>query len=132
VKHADTSDIPRILQMARAFHDAHGEGAFNAEVTQAFIQNALQSGCVLFSRGSFLIGYIIPDPGKGGALVAHEVFWWSEEGKGAEIREAFENWAKQHGASEVHISHPWGAKRVGGMLEKAGYEPATQVWRKVI
>jgi hypothetical protein len=132
VRHATASDIPAIVDMARAFSAAHGEDGIDESLTASFVANAIQSGCVLVSEGSFLIGFLAPDPSKGTSLVAHEAFWWSSTGKGQDLREAFEVWAKENGASEVQFSHPWRAERVGRMLEQAGYEPATKVWRKVI
>jgi len=130
---AGPSDIPRIVQMAERFHNAHGQDFdFDPASAETFIANAAQRGCVLVSEASFFIGFIIPDPANFGRVVAHEAFWWSEEGKGKELRETFEEWAKAMGAAEIQFSHPWEAKRVGKMLEKAGYEPATKVWRKVI
>jgi len=128
--------MPALVTMAREFHALHGQDhEFDADSAQSFIFNALQRGCVLFSEGSFLIGFLAPDPANFGVLVAHEAFWWSSEGKGTELREAFEmwaRWARQAGAREVQFSHPWEAKRVGKILQKAGYEPATKVWRKVV
>jgi len=125
--------MPALVEMAREFHETYGRGhPFDAASAAQFIGNALQRGCVLFSDDSFLIGFLMPDPANFGVIVAHEVFWWSAEGKGRDLRETFEAWAKASGASEVQFSHPWEAKPVGKMLEKAGYEPAVKVWRKVV
>lgn len=132
IRLATAADMPALIEMARAFHKAHGNSAFDPETTRAFIANALERGCVLFSEGSFLIGFLAPDPGQFGSLVAHEAFWWSSEGKGRDLREAFEAWGRSMGATEIQFSHPWEAKRVGDMLRRAGYVPATKVWRKVV
>jgi hypothetical protein len=130
---AKPEDIPRIVEMARDFHEKYGEAHdFIEEDAAAFIAASMERGCVLASEASFLIGIVAPDPANFGVLIGHEVFWWSSEGKGTELREAFEEWTKAMGANEVQFSHPWTARRVGAMLKKAGYEPATKVWRKVI
>jgi hypothetical protein len=133
IRLATEDDLPELVEMARAFHDAHGQGfPFDEKSAETFIINAGQRGCVLFSEGSFLIGFLMPDPANFNVLVAHEAFWWSSTGKGKALREAFEKWAKAAGAREVQFSHPWEAERVGEVLKGAGYEPATKVWRKVI
>lgn len=133
IRAATVDDIPAIVDMARAFHEAHGQDfEFSDESVEKFVAVSIQNGCVLFSERSFFIGFIAPDPANFGRLVAHEAFWWSEEGKGTELRETFEEWAAAMGAVEIQFSHPWDAKRVGKMLQQAGYEPATKVWRKVV
>jgi hypothetical protein len=61
IRLATEDDLPELVKMAQAFHDAHGQGfPFDEKSAETFIINAGQRGCVLFSEGSFLIGFLDP------------------------------------------------------------------------
>ena len=103
---------------------------FDPSSTATFFSRMIAGGVVFMTEGGFLAGMIGPEPSNARYLVAHEAFWWSEDRSGLRLRKAFEEWAKKNGCSEVQFSHPEGEEVVGRILERAGYEPATRVWRK--
>lgn len=128
---ATLSDLPALVAMGRRFHEAKQKRyPFRADSTEAFFSKMLSVGIVFIAEDGFLVGFAAGEPSNGRYVVAHEVFWWSEGRSGIRLRKAFEQWAKEMGCDEVQFSHPEGESVVSRLLERAGYAPATQVWRK--
>lgn len=133
IREATEADIPRLLGFARRFHEAKQDRyGFDAASTEGFFRQVLAIGVVLIGSDGFLAGFALPEPSNSGHRVAHEAFWWSEGRDGLRLRKKFEQWAAAEGCCEVQFSHPEGERTVEKILTRAGYEPATRVWRKAI
>lgn len=117
------------MRMGQQFHASSGNGTFSPERMRKFLAGILDAGVIFITDDGFLAGLAAPELSSDW-IVAHEVLWWSEGRCGAKLRKAFEAWASETGCDEVQFSHPAANATVGAILERAGYEPATKVWRK--
>lgn len=78
------------------------------------------SGAVFRSPKGMIGGYIAPAPWDVTHKIANETFWWSEDGQGKALVQAYENWAKAN-ADEIRMSmlchmRPLATARVLGSL----------------
>lgn len=128
---ATEADLPRIVEMGRRFHEQTLEAAFSADRLKEVVSSLMMHGVVFVTEGGFLAGTIMQNVSDDG-LTAHEVLWWSEDGRGQELRERFEAWAKAAGCNAVEFSFPASRQQVGRVLGRYQYAPVTQVIRKEI
>ena len=126
---ATVADIPLLVEMMRRFHKAkEARFPFNASDAATSIARIIESGVVFMTEGGFIAGMKASAMTNARHVTAHEILWWSEDGQGRVLRQAFEDWASD--SDDMEISHPHSAETVGAMLHRAGYSPATKVWRK--
>lgn len=106
IRQATPDDMPHILACARAFH-AYGvwkhvpldETAFCA-FAEAVVNGA---GAIFVSDDGMCGGVVSPFYFNPAFRLAAELFWWAPS-EGRALREAFEAWAKDQGASAVQFS----------------------------
>lgn len=60
---------------------------------------------VIRSAGGFICGGLHPHPWNAQVKQAIEIAWWSEDGAGAHLLGAFENWARAHGAASIVMAY---------------------------
>lgn len=128
---ATQADAVSILGMARRFHEQELTTEFCADRVREILIPLLDGGGVFITPAGFIAGMAVQNVSDK-ELTAHEVLWWSEDGRGADLRRAFENWAHEVGCSAVEISHPSQKKAVGRLLGRVGYKPQTDILRKVL
>lgn len=128
---ATRADLAAILGMARRFHEKELKTKFSPERVREIIISLIDGGGVFITTRGFIAGCAIQNVSDED-WTAHEVLWWSEDGRGAELRGAFEDWAQGCGCSAVEVSHPSTKKSVGRLLQRAGYAPQTDIHRKVL
>lgn len=105
VRFADPSDLPRLLDMGRAFHEAaKPEHPWSADDFATLVRSLMDSGYVAISDGGFMVGVISAHPLNRSWLIAHELLWWATDNSGAGHLRAFRKWAKANGASEIRWS----------------------------
>lgn len=123
---AVAGDIPRIVEMGRAYHARMGEGRFVAEDFAAFIEGAIEAPHikVLISDTGFFVGVVDSLPWDAGEKLAHELFWWGDSA----LLGVFEQWAE--GCSAVRASHPSHKPGVGRLFQRRGYTPCEVIYRK--
>ena len=127
---ATVADIPLLVSMMQRFHKAKDPRFdFHAPSAAAFIEGIMISGVVFMTDAGFIAGVKAPAATNAAYITAHEIGWWAEDRSGWKLREAFEEWASDCDA--IEFSHPENEKTVGAMLDRAGYVPATTVWRKI-
>lgn len=129
MRQATVEDIPALEEMARRFHEKK-QTRYPFKDARAFFEWAMCTGVVFIADDGFLVGAAVPEASNDEYKVAHELFWWSEGLSGQRMRRAFEAWAVDNGCQEIQFSHPAAEIMVGRLLDRAGYEPATVVWRK--
>lgn len=133
MKQATTADMPLLLEMGEAFHNAaQMPFEYDRDATAISIANMMDTGCVLVTeRGAIggLIGNAWSNPKW---TYACELFWWAEDGRGLELLRGFEGWAKQSGASEVRLTSLYHLERAGKILVRAGYRPLEISYGKAI
>lgn len=128
---ATDADIPHIVDMVRRFHGTLYDRGYAPDRVEAVIASIMQNGVVFIAGNGFIAGTVMQNISDNG-LTAHEVLWWSEDGRGQELRERFEAWAKAAGCNAVEFSFPSVSAKVGKVLARHGYKPETQVLRKEI
>lgn len=102
---ADTSDIPKLLEMGRKFHESvQPEWPWSAEGFSDTMDSLIHNGFVAMTARGFISGLIAPMPLNPDWLVAHEILWWSEDGKGWPLMRAFREWAETNDADEIKWS----------------------------
>lgn len=106
-KQATEDDIPHILKLAKEFHKSSPYKDIpigSDEVLAKVATSVLSIGTIFFTDNGFIAGVLTPLLFNPDVLVASEVAWWSEDGQGAELMDAFEEWGREHGASIVQYA----------------------------
>lgn len=95
---------------------------FDKSFLEKTIVNLIESGICLRSEKGVVGGLVFP-MFMSGRVVAQEFFWWSEDGKGRDLLEAFELKAKEMGAESIIMVSLAKSdyNRVGDIYKKRGY-----------
>jgi len=126
---ATQADVAAIIVMAARFHSAELDTVFSAGRVREIIMSLIDGGGVFITAGGFIAGLAMQNVSDE-EWTAHEVLWFSEDGRGADLRRAFERWALEVGCSAVEMSHPAKKKAVGRLLGRSAYMPQTDILRK--
>ena len=129
IREAVESDIPELVEMARAFHGMapHGEIAdFDAETmarTMAFLIGS-ETAVLLRSDDGMIGGVLVPAYFNGMVLILDELFWWAHAG-GVQLRNAFEAWGRDRGAKSVVMSTlvDGRMRATARLMQMGGYRP---------
>lgn len=135
VRQATLQDIPALVEIGRLFHAAspwkHVE--YDVDSIAALLAVIVPLGGVWRSDDGLCGGALNPLYFNPSVQVAVELFWWAPS-HGKELREAFEIWAKEAGASFVQcsalVNDRLGA--VSRLYARAGYEPAEVAFVKAL
>ena len=136
IRDATEADIPRILEMGAKFFRAmnrHEVGEYSEAAAESTTRLLIENGILLVSENGMVGGLVYPFY-MTGRLTAQEFFWWSEDGKGRELMDAFEKRAKEMGAETIQMIalESLDPQRVGKIYERAGYKPAERSYIKVV
>jgi GNAT superfamily N-acetyltransferase len=80
---------------------------------------------VFLSSGGMIGGMLCPYWAAPGDVQAIELFWFATDGQGRALLGAFEEWAREQGASEMRVT-----SRPTRALERMGYEPVDTIYRR--
>lgn len=135
IREATLEDIPELLRMGAAFSElaqlSTHVGYDPASMEKTFRVMIESEAFVIFVGGGAIGGMIAPHPFNHAALLADELFWWSE-GNGLGLLRAFENWAESQGAivrmTALEAASP---ERVGKIYARRGYVPLERAYVKV-
>ncbi len=123
MRRATEADLPDLVSMGRAFHEAVQPAWPLSEAGLAGTLRALmQGGYVARTDGGFIAGVLQGNPIAEGWLVAKEFLWWAEDGQGMALRRGFREWARENGAQEVQWSCPAGNERVRRLYARSAVE----------
>jgi hypothetical protein len=106
IRKATLNDVPAIVDMGVQFHaySPFKDIPFDPEATARFVAGCIETGAVFLSEHGMCGGVVAPFYFNPRFTQATEFFWWSPvKGEGRELREAFEAWAKEAGASAVQF-----------------------------
>lgn len=118
-----------LLEMGRRFHAASGiPCGFDGD---AFLLAMERCGVFTTEKG-FIAGMLVPSPICPSWVMAVELAWWSEDGKGLSLLRKFEKWARQSGASEIRMTTLSDMPRAGEIMPRLGYRSVEVSWTKVI
>lgn len=124
IRKATYDDLDRIADMGGDFHafSPWREIPFDRDSTKAFCAKLIDAGVIFLNDGGMIGGVLNPLYFNPSHIVAAELFWWGRK-HGDELRTAFEDWAKENGASGCQFSTLWIGEndRVGELLQSTGY-----------
>lgn len=133
---ATADDENHVIEMAKAFFaiSPYSGVEFDEESVRVLFRQLLIGGCVIVNERGFIAGALTPLFFAPHLMIATEVAWWAPEGGGAELRELFEAWAEDNGASAVQMSalNNAQAARLTGNLTENGYTPVEVSYLKAI
>jgi hypothetical protein len=126
IRRAGPDDTPAIVNMGARLH-ATGPWAdveYDHEATALFVAGILERGAIFLSDDGMCGGAIFPFYVNPQFMVATEFFWWAPKG-GQPLRDAFEAWATENGASAVLFSGLQNERlpAVTRIYRRAGYTP---------
>lgn len=95
-------------------------------------RSLMESGGVFVSERGMIGGFLMPAFWSRHYRSAAEVFWWAEDGQAMVLLDAFEGWARGHGAQEVFIGTQaaYRGAAVGRLLQRKGYAMSETYWVK--
>lgn len=123
---AAAHDLPALVDMGARFHKAGNlageyDGAQFAEFCQALIDG---DDSVIYRSDAGMIGaHIGTLPWDATYKVAHEFFWWAEDGNGMALLRAYEAWARPR-CNEIRMALLTALRPVAtsAVLSRAGYQ----------
>lgn len=95
---AQVHDIQALVELGAHFHAAAGLcGVFSPGTFGGFCHYLITSedGCVFRSDRGMIGGYVSSPPWDSTYKIANEAFWWSEDGAGIDLMQAYEEWAAE-------------------------------------
>lgn len=141
IRDAVENDVPRIVEMGRAFFEISGQddiATFDDEAAAEAVRQCMSGGVVLvIEKEGALVGmaaaliyrvYVSRDD-----MTAQELFWWVEpehRGAGRKLFEMLERRAKENGAASLSMIALESMKWVGRLYERAGYRPLDHTYVK--
>lgn len=103
MRKATLDDMPRLMEMGRAFHAAvRPEWPWSDDGFADLMRRLMKSGHVTITDGGFMAGVKMAHPVNPHWWVAHELLWWAEDGSGPQHFKAFRKWASD--ADEIRWS----------------------------
>ncbi len=138
VRLAVSSDIPALVEMGRQFHAMSPHkpaGDYDGAAVERVLRFLLENpdGIVLTNGEGVIGGLIAPVFFSPTVRMLEESFWWASEG-GQELREAFEQQARDKGANCVMVStlENERAPAIDRVMRRKGYVPIERRWMKVL
>lgn len=122
-----------MVEMGREFYRvAWRDKAYDPDATAAGLAVMIEQGGVFVSERGMIGGLLSPVWCAPSRMIAVELFWWSRDGQGEALLDAFEAWAREAGAEEVRMSNVCGLRgeAVAKKLTARGYAPCETSFRK--
>lgn len=107
---------------------------FDEEAVRRVFRQLLIGGCVIVNERGFIAGMLSPLFFAPDVKVATELAWWAPDADGTRLRELFEEWAQNSGASAVQMSALSNeyAARLTDNLAQSGYTPVEVSYLKAL
>jgi len=133
MRQAQKEDIPRLVEMLRAFHAASNQSAgYDDKAIAALISTMIDAdtACILTSDAGLIGGMLNPAYCDPRWIMAVEMFWWAK-GDGMTLLRGFEQWAGINGANEIRMTTLCNLPRADALLKHSGYTPSEISYSKV-
>lgn len=137
VREATEDDLPALLDIAQRFHDrGRIPVPLCLDSVAATLQHLMASdlGVVFVAGAHGAAGALLhPSWMNASHLTGQELFWWSDQGDGALLFGALENWARSKGANSFAMIALEACRpsAVGALYRRRGYLPAEHSYLKV-
>lgn len=132
---ATAADIPQIIEMTLKFVEAAGTPEVSIPDLTEFSMGLInaENGFVCVTDKAFIAGFTAPLYYNKAHIDAHEAGWWSEDGSGLRLLDAFEKWAAEQGANDVVLSTLTTTDdRVLSWLSRKGYKSCETNHRRTL
>lgn len=133
VRLAKAQDMQRLLHYGEKFHTLSQLPCGFSRDAFADTLNCLMSAkdkTVLVTDGGMIGGAIIPAYCDPDWRIAVEMFWYSQDGHGLKLMNAFERWAFDNGANEVRMSAISALEKASRIYTMRGYTKTEESWAK--
>lgn len=135
IRTATHDDIPRLVEMGAAFHDASGQPfSYNEDATELLLKSMidLPTATVIRSDNGLIGGMLNPAYCDPSWIMAVELFWWATDKQGVKLLSAFEEWAKSQGAHEVRMTTLEDMPGADKIMARRGYKATEISYQRVI
>jgi hypothetical protein len=126
-KQATVEDLDIVLGFAKEFHKKtpYNVVEFDEVYVTKIILGCIEGGGCFLNDSGFIAGILTPFMLNPQYLVGTELAWYCPKGNGRELKDAFEDWALEAGASIVQFStfNNSYAENLMHYLEEDGYKP---------
>lgn len=108
IRQAGLEDVPAILEWGERFHAYSPWGKrtqYDPESTRKTVEYLIKApeGAIFITEAGVCGGLIFPLYFNHAYRIAQELFWFAP-GDGTDLRQAFEEWAREQGASAIQMS----------------------------
>lgn len=143
LREATVDDLDACVQLGRDFRNSTGYQAALADSPERY--RAIGDYLIHNPDGILLVrevdghpvgmlGAMVVDHVLSGERVAAELFWFVDPthrgSHGVRLFKAFEQWARDHGATRIQMVQPVWAEMVGELYKTLGYERLEIAWVK--
>lgn len=127
IRKATRDDIPEILRLGAEFlaYSPHNVHPLDPDAFADFAGKLIDgAGAIFLSEDGFIGGLVTGAYFNPAVLFGAELFWWARK-EGRQLREAFEAWAKENGAVELHFTGLLDERSdtITKVFRRAGYQP---------
>lgn len=133
---ATLEDEDHVVEMGKAFLAAspYRDVPIDETALRGVFRQLISGGCVIVNERGFIAGMLTPLFFAPHIKVATELAWWAPGADGTKLRELFEAWAEDSGASAVQMSalNNEHAERLTGNLTRNGYTPVEVSYLKAL
>lgn len=133
IRAAEEGDIPEVIRLLLDFHAYMPlrDIPYDLPALNTFVAHLIENGAIFLSEDGICGGLLSPMYFNPSYVVGVELFWWAPK-EGRALRQVFEAWARECGASAVQFS-ALGDDRlpaVTRLYRKAGFTPAEMTFFK--
>ena len=106
IRRCNQSDEDQIVEWALKFiaYSPYSMVPVDENHIRELFRQLLKDGVVLRGESGFIAGTLSPLFFSPSVLIAAELAWWSENGEGDALREAFHEWARDCGVEATQLS----------------------------
>lgn len=133
---ATVDDEDHVVELAKVFLAAspYRDIAIEDSTLRQVFRQLLDGGCIIVNERGFIAGLLAPLFFAPNVKIATELAWWAPDADGTQLRELFEVWAQENGASAIQMSalNNSYAARLTENLVKNGYTPVEVAYLKAL
>lgn len=126
IRRAGPQDLSAAVAFAKEFHaeSVHSWIPVDDEALTAWMAGLIDGGAVFLSERGIIGGVVMPMYFNPAVKIAAELFWWAPL-EGRALREAYEAWAAEQGASIIQFSGQRNdrSETIEKLFRRAGYDP---------
>lgn len=127
MKVAGLHDLPDLLEMATRFADHQAWFEVDEGDTLDHLRTIMEAGRIWRTDAGMLAIVVARNPWNETQVIAQEVLWWSEDGRGMELIKALHDWAPGK-VDWISFSTASNDDRMVPIMERLGYRPLERAY----